>query len=138
MKLWRGLLVFYYSVAIQGLGAQSGESRTDALQCYTCHSHNSFEDCFTRVKLDNCSEGESCLKIKIIREPKENGVNKTTTSYAKYCTNDCSDRQCKQLGWYCEMDCCNENLCNNSAVIKVDAAVVAAFFWLVLQNIFAF
>jgi len=141
MKFWKGVLLLHI-LTIHGpsmLNGQSGESPAtkQGLQCYTCLSHNSWEHCDERAYVSPCeAEGESCLKIKVDRYENNNGSRRVLTHYAKYCSADCSDKQCIEMGWRCQIDCCNHDRCNTSNVILASIVLVAIVLCLTAYNSF--
>ncbi|XP_073246729.1 uncharacterized protein [Porites lutea] len=93
------------------------------LRCFLCFSENSWEHCDKTSRVIDCKPGfdEACLKMTQNEWEKKNGTKtgKVLTRYMKYCakSEQCSDTQCKEMGWQCKVDCCTEDLCNSNAAV---------------------
>ena len=93
------------------------------LRCLLCLSNHSWEDCDEKSKVVNCPPGsdEDCLKMTQNEWEKKNGnkTGKVLTRYMKYCgtSEQCSDTQCRKIGWQCTVECCTEDLCNSNVAV---------------------
>lgn len=127
MRLCRG--IFLLLLVIQGpTTLQSQHTETDqkeSLYCYTCYVTTSWEDCNKNSTKEQCPEddNEVCVKMKVFRWDKN---NKPVTEYVKHCSaaSYCSDKECKDYGFKCTIQCCNEDLCNTSFTILANIILV--------------
>ena len=88
-------------------------NQKESLQCYTCYVTTSWEDCNKNSTIKRCPEGDNevCVTMKV---DKWNKNNEPITEYVKYCSSAsyCSDKECKDYGYKCTIQCCDEDLCN--------------------------
>lgn len=147
MKFWQALTLLC-TLTVQQAFAYRGEdveSSTEwpVLSCYTCVSNVSWEHCNEAAKVRKCDSDDLCLTIKIDKPESRTANGKMVTTYAKYCSKQCSDKQCRTIGWLCDVNCCSRDKCNASApngipVSWAHTALVSSLCYLALQNAFAF
>ena len=91
-----------------------------ALVCNLCDSFESWDDCEDNRIIVDCSsvdpEFDVCLKAH--RATKSNASE--THIYTKRCgyQEQCNGEQCKEYGDWCQVDCCNTNMCNASTPVR--------------------
>ena len=116
---------FYFAVPCFGVG----------LQCYTCVSHNSWEDCERRLKVINCPapDDEVCVKEQLV-EHDDNSQEGIKNTFSKFCAmaEACTDSHCKEHGKSCDPTCCHKDLCNMADTIRPSPATFV--FCLLLMN----
>ncbi|XP_031567555.1 uncharacterized protein LOC116302406 [Actinia tenebrosa] len=92
--------------------------RAFCLECYSCKSHVSWEDCEENKAIVVCSDPSLDTCVKAHRAFVQlNG--QATQRFQKYCFNygDCNKKSCMDTnevkkGSWCEIECCNTTLCN--------------------------
>lgn len=96
----------------------SSDSPTDTppLRCYTCLSKKSWDHCQAKAEIKNCAPDESCLTVKAYHTKKtaNNTKEEVVHIYAKYCSAECTKKQCREMGWLCDVSCCSSQECNAS------------------------
>ena len=135
MSLERGSTVLQINAPNIGLHKIPGNSFyafTDtttrhSLSCYICSSKASWEDCERQARVEECPHdiNDVCIKIKTTRLViTQNGTQEQTTTYSKSCdtTDGCSDKECRELGWRCNVDCCHQNMCNSSVTMTTSVS----------------
>lgn len=119
-------------------------TETPSLRCYTCLSKISWGDCQAEAKIKTCQPDESCLTITAYHTIKtENNTKEELVSiYAKYCSTECTKKQCRQMGWQCDVSCCSSQECNASVsnTSPSSCAMIAlaiALCYLIVHDFFA-
>lgn len=111
------------------------------LHCFQCYSKISLADCDKSSKKAACSneEDDVCLILTAHTWETTNGTQtgRVVSHYAKYCASakDCSEKQCKEIGWNCQIDCCNQDMCNASNAIWLNKILFVAVQGLAVHKI---
>lgn len=118
MKFWQALLLLDILGTVHGGENVGVDSPTDTppLRCYTCLSKKSWDHCQAKAEIRNCEPDESCLTVKAYHTKKtaNNTKEEVVHLYAKYCSAECSKKQCREMGWLCDVSCCSSQECNAS------------------------
>lgn len=114
-----------------------------SLACYKCYSDTSWEDCDKEMYAVNCSVGYDEVCTKLVRtwwDDTKSGSEQQMTSYARGCdlAEACADKECKEKGWECTIECCSTNLCNTSITILPNFLLIEVFLYLALEAIAIF
>lgn len=93
------------------------------LECYTCYSTKSWEDCMKHQRIEDCSELNKSGSLKVCAKTTytqrlDNGQE--TIQFGKSCSLPCSESDCNAppaknkaaTGVWCEVECCKVTLCN--------------------------
>ncbi|XP_068743045.1 CD59 glycoprotein-like [Montipora capricornis] len=100
-----------------------------SLECHTCYSENSWDDCLENSWVEQCSNDfDACLMV-FTSKLHRNGQQ--LHEFAKTCwlLEKCHEKKCrkeitdpKQYGNitanYCDHQCCTENLCNTGMLVS--------------------
>lgn len=108
------------------------------LRCYSCESSKSWTDCSRVGQLVICNPGnDRCIKA----TRTENSDGKSTALYKK----GCHTAEWCRLGYTfsfckgkrrCEVDCCNDNLCNMAAIPVASSAILVWCAFAVIMTVF--
>lgn len=119
-------------------------TETPSLRCYTCLSKISWDDCQAEAKIKTCQPDESCLTITAYHTIKtaNNTKEELVSIYAKYCSTECTKKQCRQMGWQCDVSCCSSQECNASVSNTSPSScamitLAIALCYLILHDFFA-
>lgn len=108
--------------------------KAGSLKCYICHSKESWQDCESKQRLEECPPqgNEVCATLQMTQSLRINGTQSHQTTYSKHCdtTEVCSLEECKRLGWLCTTNCCNQDSCNSSVTMVSNMICVIIFSFL--------
>ena len=114
--------------------AFTDQKKAGSLKCYICHSKESWQDCESKQRLEECPPqgNEVCATLQMTEWLRINGTQRLQTTYSKHCdtTEVCSLEECKRLGWLCSTNCCNQDSCNSSVTMVSNMICVIIFSFL--------
>ncbi|XP_069478102.1 lymphocyte antigen 6E-like isoform X2 [Ambystoma mexicanum] len=86
-----------------------------SLKCYTCAATTNIADCNA---ISTCTSGSaSCMKV----EATSGGL----TAISKSCVLECTEGSVSTGGVSGSVHCCNTDLCNGAASVKISPAVLS-------------
>ena len=112
----------------------SAPSIGDGLKCYTCFTQKSWDECEKEEEKSVCPPGHNdvCIKLHLVEHGEEPG--NYNENFAKMCgrAEMCTDKECKENGKYCKVDCCHNDFCNSTAKLSTRLPIMLLLQLLIL------
>ncbi|KAM7450511.1 hypothetical protein ABFA07_001807 [Porites harrisoni] len=106
----------------------------DGLKCYSCFSKKSWDECEEGEEKRVCppDHNDVCIKLHLVEHGEEPGDY--NEKFAKMCglAQLCTDKECKENGKYCKVDCCHNDFCNSAAKLSTRLPIMLLLQLLIL------